>query len=661
MSRPPNRLHKTLPAVVPTLFAACCLGLPLLQAGCGDVDVADKQVHEQLAEGEQKVEAAITAAPAIPEGYKKAATINNASPAVRVEALVRLADAERDRAVALLGEADRMDVELYRLVGAVNRQSSRIQSNNTLIAGLGKLQPTKAQQAIQQQRAAAQGEQKPVWIEHETGPIEALKGLKEHAAQLQEQIGQLEKQSKDLATQRSKMIADAEQLERQSEEAKGQQSSELYNQSVDSRRQAADLSAQVEALEAKLTPLREDLARAQANEQAITKTVQTFGTQLQATQQSWEKVQAQIAELQNLNKRILGGSGADDAAPLPPTTRPAAAAAAAQPEADTATAGAAARPAGGGAPPQAPSIAGKLTQLNALVAEIEGRRTEAETLLKSALDHTKQAGDVAAGLVRELSSRISSGNNAQRPERKAWEQMVALNNPSRFKLKQATLDIVLAGLYRSRAADLALRGNMAQVLADALKPAELPLPQSAGGPNQATEADTTRKASLDAYAEAEQLLKDVIEAPKSNDMTGDAAKAGHLMQLVRIYSQAQADPQNGASLLASAKAVAAQGEQVQLPTAALPAFVLDALELRPQPTTGPATRPGTAAPGTAAPGTAAPGTAAPGTATPGTAAPDASTPTPPAGTGTPETPPPGGATPATPPAGASAAPAPDAK
>src|SRR4029450_12227860 len=99
-----------------------------------------------------------------------------------------------------------------------------------------------------------------------------------------------------------------------------------------------------------------------------------------------------------------------------------------------------------GSPPMAPSIAGKLAQLNALVAEIESRRTEAEGLLKSALGHTKDAGATAASLVRDLRSQLSGANNAQRPERKAWEQMTALNNPSRFKLKQATLDLARAAL-----------------------------------------------------------------------------------------------------------------------------------------------------------------------------------------------------------------------
>ena len=87
--------------------------------------------------------------PNIPDAYQKAAGVANASPAAKVEALTRLAGAERDRAVALMAEADRMDAELLRFIGSTNRQAVRIQSNNTVVAGLSALEPTKARQATE--------------------------------------------------------------------------------------------------------------------------------------------------------------------------------------------------------------------------------------------------------------------------------------------------------------------------------------------------------------------------------------------------------------------------------------------------------------------------------------------------------------------------------
>ena len=609
MYRPLTRLHKSFPFV-----AACCLSVPLLTAGCeGDVDAADKQVQEHLTEGTEKLEPGVTTAPAVPEGYKKAAGVANASPATKAQARADLANAERDRAIALLGETDRLDVELQRLVGAINRQAARIQANNTLIAGLGKLEPTKATQAIQQQRGAAQGEKNGTWVEHDTGAILGLKALNDQAAQLQEQIAQLEQQAKDLGTQRSKMIADAEQLEKQSDAAKGQQSSELYTQAVDSRKQAADLGVQVEALEAKLMPLRQDLERTQANQQAIAKTVETLGTRLQATNENWQKIQAQIAELQNLNKRILGGG--DEPAPAP---APQPQAAAAQPESGAEGGAAPARPAGAAAaPPMAASVSGKLKQLNDLVAQIEGRRGEAETLLRSALDNTKKAGDAGAALSRELQSRLSSAGGGQRPEAAAWKQLIDLHHPARYKLRQATLDILLANLLRSRAADLDMRDNMVQMLTKALQPAKLQVPTDAGGADLATQRDAARKASLDVYKEADQLLGEVVEASAGGgDLVQNAAKAGHLMRLVRLYAQSQVDidPDAAKGLPQNAKAMAAQGDALQLPTASLPPFLLDALELRTPPATQPAgagTGTSTGAGGTATPaGTGGAGTSA---------------------------------------------------
>ena len=292
MSLPLIRLQKSFPV----LLCASCLCLPLAQAGCDSgADGGDKQVRENLSEGEQKREAGISAAPAVPEGFKKAAAVANASPAAKVEALTRLAEAQRERAAALMAEADRLDVEMLRVVAAANRQAARIQSNNTLVAGLSRQEPAKVTQAIEQLRNAAQGADKPVWVEHESGSLQALKGLEEQSTQLQGQIAQLEGQQKDLATQRAKLIADAEQLEKQSDAAKGQQSTDLFNQSVDARRHAADLSVQADALEAKLLPLRQDLERTQANQQALAKAVEAFGTQLQSTQQGWQKIQEQIA------------------------------------------------------------------------------------------------------------------------------------------------------------------------------------------------------------------------------------------------------------------------------------------------------------------------------------------------------------------------------
>jgi hypothetical protein len=595
---PLNRLHKAFPVLVTT----CCLGLLGGQWGCGDADTSDAQVREHIAEGEQAREAAVTSAPSVPEGYRKAAAVADASPAAKVEALTVLAEAERARAVALLTEADRLESELLRLVGAVNRQASRIQSNNTLAAGLAKLEPAKVQQVIEQQRSAAQGEQDPVWVEHETGALQAIKGLEAHAAQLQEQIGQLEGQSKDLADQRKKQIADAEKLEAQSEQVKGQESVDLFNQSANVRKQAADLGVQIEALEAKLAPLRQDLERTASNQQVIAAAVENFGKQLEATQQGWQAVQQQIAAIQALSAQILNGTG-NEPAPAAPSQPPAEAGDGAAPRPVT--------PA-----PMASSIVGKLRQVATLAQEIEARRTEAENLLKSALDHYTQAGAAAANLTRDLSTRMSDGGNSQRPERATWQQMMDLHNPSRFKLKQATMQVLLADLYRSRAAELATLQDMTQLLTAALQGAQLQVPQEAAGRNYQAEFDAAQKASLDTYQEAEAQLTEVIEGSRSGDLATDAARAGHLMQLVRLYAQAQIDPQAAPGLFASARRLAAQGEQVNVPVDSLPTFIQDALELRAPATTAPATRGAGATPpagaGTA-PAPATPPTPAPGT------------------------------------------------
>jgi hypothetical protein len=221
--------------------------------------------------------------------------------------------------------------------------------------------------------------------------------------------------------------------------------------------------------------------------------------------------------------------------------------------------------------------------------------------------------------------------------------MVDLHNPSRFKLKQATIQVMLADLYRSRAAELSTLQNMTQLLTVALQGAQLQAPQEAAGRNYQAEFDAAQKASLDTYKEAETQLTEVIEGSRSGDLATDAARAGHLMQLVRLYAQAQLDPQAAPGLLANAKRLAAQGEQVNVPADSLPGFIQDALELR-TPTTGPTTR----GAGTTPPAGTGTGTAPTPAPTP--------TPTP----GTPATPAPGTGDAPAPAPGAGDAPAPDA-
>jgi hypothetical protein len=652
MSHPLNRLHKTFPRSFSAVVSACCLALPLAQGGCeNDADAGDKQVQQAMADGAAKREPGVNAPPSVPEGYKRAAGITNASPAARVQANMQLAESERERALALMGEADRMSAELTTFVAATNRQVARIQSNNTLIAGLKAGEPGPVTQAIQKEQAAAQGAEKPVWVEHETGPIQAQKGLEAQAKQLQDQIAQLEGQSKDLTGQRDKLVGDADRLQQQSDQAQGKEASDLYIQSVAARKQAADVGVQIEALEAKLLPLRQDLERVQADQKLVAQTIEAFGTQLQSTQENWQKVQAEIANLQKLNERILNGGGAGGAATAP----------AQNPQAGQVESGGAAA---AGVGPMADSVTGKLRQIAELSQQIEARRTEAEQLLKDAMDHVDKAGSAAQQLVSSINSQMSGAGGSQRPEAQAWKRMVELHNPSRFKVRHASLQILLADVYRARAADLAARANTAKVLAAALQPAGLAAPQEAGGANLQSDADAARTAAVTQYTEAEKELGDVITGPRSNDLAAEEIKAAHLMQLVRLYAQAQADPQLASNFAAQARTLAAQGEQVQLPTNALPPVVQAALGLNTPPaapagrgaTTQPAgaATPGATAPGATAPGATPPDTAAPGATPPGSATPGATTPetTPPGATppGAGDQPAPAGGTPAPSPA-----------
>jgi hypothetical protein len=647
MSSPLNRLHVPLPLKSSVLLTAACLCLAAPQLGCENASgKADKTVEAQVDESRGQ-RTASGELPAVPASLTSAANNTQASPATRAETLALLGQSEVQRAAALLGRADREEVAARRVIAEINRLGARLQSNNVVVAGLQKLEPTPERTALQEHRGAVQGEKDTTWIKHETGSLPALKGVEERLTKLQDDIAKLEEQSKNLAGQRSRLIAEAERLERESEGVESKRSVELFNQSANARKKAADLGVQVDVIQAKLVPLRQDQQLALSEQQLLNKAVQAFDARLQGTEENWKLVQKQIDDLQAASKALVGPVPNEPAAPPAEFASAAGGAAGAQPEAEGAAVPAAAatpargpttRPsaarAGGAAPagPAVPvSLAGKLRWLSSLTKSIETQRGDAEALLTSALSHYTAAGTAASSLAADLQKQMGVAGANQRPEMPSWKRLSELHNTSEYRLKQAAAHLMLAGLQRDRASLLAARSSTAKAIAPAIQAAKVAAPLELAEQNVEAEVAKARDASAASYKEADELLNGIVEA-KNNDAMIRAAKAAHELRLASLYGQAQLaagyKPDLAAQLMKQAKQVAAQGmETVEVAPTALPAFLQDVLEIRPAtPATAPARTAATATPATATPAPA-PGTStpAPGTETP---APGTETPAP---------------------------------
>ena len=586
MRRPLSRLIPD--RKFPLVLAVACLSLAGPQVGC-DRDEGDASVRQLTDEAAQSTETAVKSAPTVPAALEKAVGVQNASPTVKIDALAQLAEAKIERAVGLFNDIDRSEVEVLRLIAEVNRLGARIQSNNTLVAGLSALNPQKTTQAIEGHRGALQGGEKEVWVEHDSGSIPALKAVEARITELQGQIGKLEQQSKDLAKQRTQLIGEAEKLERQSEEARGRQSVELYNKSSEARKRAADLGVQVEVLGSKLTPLRQDLQRAQENQKILAKAAESFGQQLKSTEANWAAIQKQMADVQALSKQILGPDPKEPAAPPPPPQ--------AQPEDagdDAAEDAPAKQPKPAAKPPpgglvNATTIVGKMRFLQSYLGQIQQQRAEAEKLLSEALGHYQAAGSTAQQLNSQLQQKVSAAQGRNMPERGAWQSLMELNNDARFKVKQSAIQLLLAGLHRNRAAELTLRHNMLQTLHPILKQAQLALPAEVNEQGLDAQANEARTASTKLYDEANEVLTGVVEGPKGNESMTEAARQAQVLRLVGMYGRSQllgaTEPDKAAALLKEARTVARDGDPSPN---ALPGFVQDILELRAPATTQPA-------------------------------------------------------------------------
>jgi hypothetical protein len=300
-------------------------------------------------------------------------------------------------------------------------------------------------------------------------------------------------------------------------------------------------------------------------------------------------------------------------------------------------------------------------------------RAKAITLLNSANKHYDQALGLAATLTKTLTAQSTGADAIKLPERRAWQDLIALDGPASFKLRQAGVQNCLARVYADEYAELAERNRVAAMLAAAIKqsgatapaalatalpfeaavPAEVdsqvkgfegdlksdqpPYEKDAAALNElaAAQASPTAQQAIAAtqadiaFHWAGSLLDDVVKNAGQSDIAALLINIAHAALMPTDFAQAQFALLQGKDQEAKAEMSAALEERHTLVEAnaqyLLPsdlpeglAFEVKPLVPAPVPTSAPALTPG--APETPPPAATEPAAApAPGTPPPATA------------------------------------------
>jgi hypothetical protein len=531
----------------------CAASAAVAVMGCDDSHSADRRVRETL----QQVRLERLKGP---DGVKtaqdlltKAAQEASASAPTRAHAKALLARAELDAAEQLINDTtsgiDARNRDVARLIFEINQLGEQIGATNTYVGVYRQFEPKEARAAAQQKLAEATGgaDAKP-WIAGPV-PIPSLTDVKKQIQALEQQVAQQEDQIKKLQQQRQQIAQSADQAFRDAETKKGKENLEAYTRASGLRKQSADLANQIEVAQAKLAPVKQDLAIAQAREQAVQGAVELFQKMAAEFEQGWKNVQASITKQQQNAAEILNG--------------------------------------GGDAPATSFSIAKKSAELSKAIDGLKEAYDAAEKNLADSSKHYEDAATAAEELSRDYHTK-SAALPRDNPMRVAMDTLVQVYNSSVFKLGQANATLALADLQGRRAESLAEQRKMVEALRPVLEAAGLKMPAALDDASLAQQLKSVSASSDENYAAATDLYGTVSEAPGASEAEKNAGKIGRIFALYGRSLLARAsggNAQNAAAYFNQAKEFrdAALADKVNSP--ALPA----ALVIAPAaPTTNPA-------------------------------------------------------------------------
>jgi hypothetical protein len=416
------------------------------------------------------------------------------SPMTRAIAKSALAQTEVNSASKIMHQIDLDDATLHSLIWEISQLTQQVDKSRAVAAGYDKYDPKPAHDAIADFLAAAQGgPDKPEWFKLDNSSMPSLTAVTQTISQLQTQIAKQADDLKALQDQRTQVLDNADQADQSSASSKGQQSVDDFKHAADLRKQAGDLTVQIEKNQAQTIPLQKDLAVAQGQQVVLQELIKEFQDQSQALDAGWKSVQDTLASQAVLQKQIVAGTG--EAAPAPAAGAPGAAASASVAESISPTAG--------------QSLNDKADALGKLVKAIHDERLDALADLNNAIQHYRDAGSAAKLYVGALDPIIKDPNNAQRPEKDAWQNLEDTINPAAYNMQEALAQRQLASLYLSQIDDDNRRAQLQDEASKLLGAANLPVPTALSDTGLDADKTASAKSASDAYAAAETQIENL--------------------------------------------------------------------------------------------------------------------------------------------------------
>ncbi|MGH7317497.1 MAG: hypothetical protein ACREJS_14680, partial [Candidatus Rokuibacteriota bacterium] len=469
--------------------------------GCDDSRAADEQVSEVIAKSIALRQASGVTDDAAISTLSAAAGNTDLSAGTKVNAQTAVAQAEFERANALIADLRADRAQVHRLVWEINQLAAQIAAGSSAVAGFSQLEPTESLKAVQDKIAEARGKgEDSAWFTHGDSRIPTLSAVTQDISRLGGDVSKREDQIEGLKSQRQKLLDDADAAFAQSEGLKGKEAVAEFTRASDLRKQASDLGVQIEQKEAAVEPLRRELGIAQGQKKILDNVIASLQDQAKLLQGGWDQIKEQTDAQRRLSQSLLEGGGSSAAAGT--------------------------QPAGEGN-----SVAAKGKRLAEISAAAQTKFDAVVIHLNNSVSAFQQAADAADQVQRDIKDEQANLADKSTGRAKALDNFKAVYDPAIYRLEQARAQHALAALYADRAATLAAKKQMIENLSATLERAQMRMPADVEDAEVSSNLEDARNRTDEHYQKVTELLVTVAEAPLASQDRKDAAQVARSMAL----------------------------------------------------------------------------------------------------------------------------------
>jgi hypothetical protein len=431
------------------------------------------------------------------ETLKSAIASKEATPAVTVEPLVRLAGLDIASGDAARYESMKKSAEALDLANEIGLLLGLIYNNNEKIVTLQALEPKNQLDALQKMEANIKGSSTTVISLRSDGAYTptagewtfgASGGTAPSQSQIQATIAAIENAKKDAVAKKEAAENKVKELLTQSRDLENKAQNESGEAALADSLKAADLKNQSTAQQiiadqeqAKITAADQDLVVIKTRQPVTDAALAQVKAERDAVNARWAETQKAIQALQAENTRILGTAIDPKDAPareqaMVLALRPAGV----SPAAPAAGRGPASAPSAAPAPVtdvatlMKDSVIGtRVAQMRAALDEAEKLRTKADGFYKAAAQDNKDARDAAATTAEAVKARKSQFTEVANEPKNPWDLRLNLLDPSQFDFRDGVIlqrqarlqddrlvDMVNAAATRGRAFAILLPANL---------------------------------------------------------------------------------------------------------------------------------------------------------------------------------------------------------